>query len=166
MKIEKELKGLAKSFTFAFRGIKNCVLSERNMRIHLVVTVFLLVFSAFYDFSKIEYILLFLAISSVIACEMMNTAVEAVVDMVSPSYSKHAQVAKDIAAGAVFVSAIFALVVGFFLFYDVKIFVQIFDFFTKNPFLIVALLAAVSIGLIFIFKGVSSTNKNKYKGKI
>ena len=165
MKIDKELKGLAKSFTFAFRGIKKCIISERNMRIHIVITIFTLIFSLFYNFSKTQYILLLLTISSVIATEIMNTAVEAVVDLVSPSYNKLAQIAKDIAAGAVFVSAIFAVAVGLILFFNINKFIEIINFFTSRPILIIVLISAIILGFIFIFKGTNFFNKNKYKGK-
>lgn len=153
MKLERELKGLLKSFSFAFRGIKKSIMSERNMRIHVTAAAFLLIFSYFYHFSRVEYALLFLAISSVIATEMMNTAVEAVVDMVSPAYSRAAQVAKDIAAGAVFVSAIFSVGVGLLLYLDFSVMTEIFQFFIANPLLIISLACAVAIGIMFIFKG-------------
>lgn len=165
MKIDKELRGLAKSFTFAFRGIKKCIISERNMRIHIVITVFTLIFSLFYNFSKTEYILLLITISSVIASETMNTAVEAVVDLVSPSYNKLAQIVKDIAAGAVFVSAIFAVAIGLILFFDVNKFIEIINFFSLRPLLIIALILSIILGLFFIFKGTNFLTKNKYKGK-
>lgn len=133
------------------------------MRIHLTVTAFLLLFSYFYHFTRAEYALLLLAISSVIACEMMNTAVEAVVDMVSPTYSKAAQVAKDIAAGAVFVAAIFAVAVGLLLYINLAALAEILDFFRTNPLLIVALLCLVAIGVIFIFKGLPPMHKSRQK---
>ena len=165
MKIDSELKGLAKSFTFAFRGIRNCILGERNMRIHIVIAIFTFLFSFFYNFSKAEYIVLLLTIALVISCEMMNTAVEAVVDLVTPSYNKIAQIAKDIAAGAVLISALTAIAVGFILFFDLDRLGKIFIFFKSNPqFLILLALLGIS-GLIFIFKGTSFINKNKYKGK-
>lgn len=164
MKID-ELKGLAKSFTFAVRGVKNCIVSERNMRIHIVVAFFTLLFSLFYHFSKAEMILLILTIAGVISCEMMNTALEAVVDLAEPSYNKIAQVAKDIAAGAVLVSAGAAVVVGVILFWNPIIFCEIYHFFRSHPPFFLLLLLAGAAGLFFIFKGTSFTNRNKFKGK-
>lgn len=165
MKIKKELKGLSKSFNFAFRGIKNCIISERNMRIHIVISIFVLFFSSFYDFSKTDYVLLFLAISSVISCEMMNTAVESIVDLTSPSFNKLAQIAKDIAAGAVFVSAFFAAVIGFILFFDINKFIEIFSFFAENIPLLLLFAVCVVFSLIFIFKGIYTGNAGKFKNK-
>ena len=162
MKIKKELKGLRKSFTFAIRGIKSCILNERNMRIHIVVMSFVILFSLFYNLSKSEYILLLLTFSSVIACEMMNTALETTVDLISTSYNKLAQIAKDVAAGAVLVSTIFAIIIGLILFLDIKIFTEIANFFMLNPILLLFLLILIVLSLIFIFKGISNTN---YKGK-
>lgn len=151
--VNKELKGLAKSFTYAFRGIRSCILSERNMRIHLTTAFFLLLFSPFYQFTKGEFCLLFLTIGLVISCEMMNTAVEAVVDMVSPSYSRLAQVAKDIAAGAVFVAALASAGVGLILYLDWEAIGRILLFFQETPWLILLLVFFVLMGLLFVFKG-------------
>lgn len=132
------------------------------MRIHLVTTVFLLLFSPFYHFSKAEYALLFLAIGLVISSELMNTAIEAVVDMISPSYSKGAETAKDIAAGAVFVSALSAAVIGIILYLDFAVLKNILEFFLRYPVSILALIVLVVSGIIFIFH---RTNSEKPKIK-
>lgn len=132
------------------------------MRIHLTVTIFLLFFSPFYHFSKAEYALLFLAIGLVISNELMNTAIEAVVDMVSPSYSKGAEAAKDIAAGAVFISAFFAAIIGIILYLDFDVLKNILRFFISYPVLFLALIVLVVLGMVFIFHRTGS-EKSKIK---
>lgn len=158
MKIRKDLNGLAKSFSYAFDGIKFCIKNERNMRIHITAAFYVIAFSFFYNFTKAEYCLIFLTISSVIVTEMLNTAVETLVDMVSPHYSGLAKIAKNIAAGAVFVSAIFAAAVGFFLYFQPKVLLNILNF-LKNPFMLLALIISLIISAIFIFSGVKKTIK-------
>lgn len=165
MKLDKELKGLAKSFTFAFRGIRNCINSERNMRIHITITLFMLMFSVFYDFTEAQYAVLILSSGFVIGSEMMNTAIEAVVDMVSPTYSKMAQVAKDIAAGAVFISALSAFCIGVMFYFDIDIFKKIYLFFITEPVFIPILIFLIVTAVFFIFGGVRKKNKYNIRKK-
>lgn len=135
------------------------------MRIHLVIAFFTILLSMFYNFSRQEYIVLVITIAAVIACEMLNTALEAIVDIVSPSYSKMAQLAKDVAAGAVLITALAAAAVGLFLFWDLTKFHEIFVFFFSYPLFILPLAVLAIFGLLFIFKGTSLPGKNKFKGK-
>ena len=111
---------LVKSFKCAVIGIISCIRSERNFRIHLCVLFYVVWFSAFYDFSSPEKAILALTIGFVIACEMLNSSIEADIDLTSPEYNRLAGLSKDIAAGAVLVSAITAIVVAWNLFYDIE----------------------------------------------
>ena len=99
-------KRLANSFKYAARGIWFCISHEMNMRIHIVATMCVLYLSQFYNFTKEQFILLIITCVTVISAEMMNTAIEVVIDKVSPGYSALAKVGKDVAAGAVFVTAV------------------------------------------------------------
>lgn len=150
--IDTKLNGLKKSFSYAFRGLESCIQSERNMRIHIVVSFFVLLFAPFYHFSKAEFCLLCLAIGSVICAEMLNTAIEEIVDMIAKSYSGHAKRAKDIAAGGVFVTAFFAAIVGIVLFFDIDVILKIVDFFVMRPAFIIFIPLFLFIGIWFIFK--------------
>ena len=105
-------KRLGNSFKYAARGIRFCVSHEMNMRIHIVATMCVLYLSQFYNFTKEQFILLMITCVVVISAEMMNTAIEVVIDKVSPGYSALAKVGKDVAAGAVFVTAIAAGIIG------------------------------------------------------
>ena len=110
------VRSLSKSFRDAFRGVCYCVRNERNMRIHLTVAGYVLVFSVFYHLSALEYSLLFLVIGFVLFAEAVNTALEAAVNLHTQSYDSLARIAKDVAAGGVLVSAAFAAVIGCILF--------------------------------------------------
>ena len=92
-------KRLGNSFKYAARGIRFCVSHEMNMRIHIVATMCVLYLSQFYNFTKEQFILLMITCVVVISAEMMNTAIEVVIDKVSPGYSALAKVGKDVAAG-------------------------------------------------------------------
>lgn len=107
---------LAKSFGYAIDGVKTALKEEPNFKIHLVIAFFSLFLATFLGFSPTEWIILFLTISTVLTLELINTTLEAIVDIISPEYRQKAKVAKDMAAAAVLVSAIAAFFVGIFLF--------------------------------------------------
>ncbi len=146
------IKKLGMSFVYAGRGITYCVRHERNIRIHLVALLYVLYFSTFYDFGRTEYALLILTCASVIALELLNTAIEVVIDKVSPRFNVFAMMGKDIAAGAVLIGAIGSVVIGVLLFWDTTRFIEIFNYFTANYYRPILLAVSVVISIIFISK--------------
>jgi undecaprenol kinase len=107
---------LWKSFSFALTGIKTALWSERNMRIHLFVSIIIIVFSIFFSISKLEWLFVIVAIGGIFSLELVNTAIERVVDLVTEDYHPLAKQAKDIAAGAVFIYTITVVVIGSIIF--------------------------------------------------
>lgn len=116
---------LFRSFKYAFLGIIYCVKNERHMRIHTAAALYILGFSPFFNLTKVEYALLILTICVVLSLEAINTSVEELTNLSSASYNPLAKLAKDIAAGAVLISAVFAVVVGVILLWDVQSFANI-----------------------------------------
>ncbi|NLI60235.1 MAG: phosphatase PAP2 family protein [Clostridiales bacterium] len=111
-------RNIVDSFNDAIEGLIKAFRSERNMKIHFCIALIVLAAAIFFNLSRIETILIFIAITFVIMAEMINTAIEKVVDMIHEDYHPLAKIAKNVAAGAVLVSAINAMVVGYVLFYD------------------------------------------------
>ncbi|GAB4399123.1 MAG: diacylglycerol kinase family protein [Microscillaceae bacterium] len=109
-------KKRARSFVYAFRGMAYVLRTQHNAWIHLFFTLLVLGFGFFFWVSPIEWALLALAIGSVWAAEAFNTALEALVDLVSPQYHRQAEIAKDAASGAVLWLALSAAAVGFCIF--------------------------------------------------
>ena len=109
-------RNLLESFNFAFEGIIHVLRTQRNMRIHFLIAVAVLIAALAVDVSKIELIVLLLSIVFVLITEMINTAVEAAVDIASTSFDPMAKLAKDIAAGAVLIAAVNAIAVGYLVF--------------------------------------------------
>ncbi len=142
---------LLKSFKCAVCGLLSCFKTERNFRIHLCALFYVLWFSRFYDFSQCEKAVLALTVGFVITSELLNTAVETVVDLVCPNRNKLAGLAKDIAAGGVLCSAITAVVVGAVLFFDKKIIKNIVKFYVDSPLNVVLLGLTVILWAILIF---------------
>jgi len=101
-----------KSLRVAVRGICDAFQSERNFRTHLLVTAIVIVAGVIAKLELLEWIAIVLCIGIVLATELMNTAVETVVDLVSPDYHELARKAKDISAGAVLTVTGMSVVVG------------------------------------------------------
>ena len=107
---------LLDSFNFAFEGIIHVLRTQRNMRIHFAIAIGVLVAALAFDVSRLELIALLLAIAFVLIAEMVNTAIEAAVDVASTSFDPMAKLAKDIGAGAVLIAAVNAIAVGYLVF--------------------------------------------------
>lgn len=145
------MRSLLKSFLYAFRGILAAVKTQRNMRIHITAAVYVTAFSFFYDLTRTEYALLALTFVAVMSCEMINTAIEAAVDISSPDYSEKAGFAKDVAAGAVFVAAVFAVVVGVLLFGDIAVIKEIFRYYGSHIPALAGLICSFGAAWVFVF---------------
>ena len=111
-------KRLVDSFNFAIEGIISALKNEKHMKVHILAAIIIVILAIVINASKVEILIISLSVSFVIITELVNTAVEAIVDLVSPERHPLAKLAKDVAAGAVLVAAINALCVGYLLFYD------------------------------------------------
>lgn len=104
------------SFVYAFRGIAVSIVDGRNIKVHMLAAVVAVSAGFYFQLNHTEWAILILTIASVIAAELFNTAIEKVVDLISPDHQPLAGFAKDAAAGAVLVFAIASLFVAIFLF--------------------------------------------------
>jgi undecaprenol kinase len=111
------LFGLVRSFSHAFNGVKETFLSERNFKIQLVCASLVLSIAAWLKVSLLIWLILIQVIALVLVAEMVNTALEHLVDLAAGTlYHPLARAAKDTAAGAVLIASIFAVVSGVFIF--------------------------------------------------
>lgn len=106
------LRSLAGSFRDAFAGIGHVLRTQRNARVELAVAILVLLLGYWLRLPPRDWAVLWLMIGIVLSAEMMNTVVEAIVDLVSPEYHEQAKIAKDAAAGAVLILAITSVLVG------------------------------------------------------
>lgn len=140
------------SFRFALQGVWFALKTERNLRIHTLITAYLIYFSKrYYSFSKGEIAVLVLAVGSVIVSELFNTAIEKSIDLITPDYNTLAKHAKDVAAGAVLIASIASFIVGITLFWDKAILLRILSDILKRYYIWI-LLIALSLGIIIIPK--------------
>jgi diacylglycerol kinase (ATP) len=107
---------VVESFNYAIEGIVHVLRTQRNMRIHFAIAVAVLALAAAVGVTKIELMLLLIAIAFVLITEMINTAVEATIDVATTSFDPMAKLGKDIAAGAVLIATVNAVAVGYLVF--------------------------------------------------
>ena len=107
---------ILQSLNWAFEGVIHVLRTQRNMRIHFAVATVVLILAFSYGVTKLELMALLVAISFVLIAEMVNTAIEATIDLATTSFDPLAKAAKDIAAGAVLIAAVNAIVIGYLVF--------------------------------------------------
>ena len=155
-----------KSFKYAFEGIRYCIKNERNMRIHTVAALYVLIFARFFAFTKAEYAVLLLTIGGVTAAEATNTAIEKLADKVTQKYDPLIKIAKDAAAGAVLIRAIFSIGIGLFLFGNIEKLSAMYNFYMSHPINLAGIISLTVISIIFIInplskKGTKATEEEK-----
>lgn len=148
-----KIKRLVESFNYAIAGILDTVRTQRNMKIHLFTALCVLLACFLLDVSKIEFLILAITITLVLVAEIINTAIEATIDISTNYYHPLAKIAKNAAAGAVLVTAINALLVGYIIFWD-KISNISYDLIHKvkesEPYMIFIALVFVTIATLII----------------
>ena len=107
---------VASSFRYAFAGLRYLLWTQRNAKIHTALGLAAVALGLVLGIDRYEWLTLTLTIAIVLAAEGVNTAIEAAVDLASPSYHPLAKIAKDVGAGTVLLTAIAAVIVGMLLF--------------------------------------------------
>lgn len=105
-----------KSFTYALNGIRKAFGSEINLKIHFIFVFAVVVCGIVFKIDTFEWIACLICFALVIAAEMLNTAIEGIVNLVSPEKNEAAGRIKDISAGAVLICAVFSAIVGLIIF--------------------------------------------------
>ena len=107
---------LRDSFGYALRGILTAVASGRNMKIHLLAAILAVITGWWLGINRLEWAMITISIFMVLAAETLNTAIEKAVDLVTREYHPLAKQAKNLAAGAVLLTAISAVIIGLLIF--------------------------------------------------
>ena len=109
-------KNVISSFKYAFQGMFSALKTERNLKIHVTIMILVIIAGIVLKISKIEWIICIILFGLVIGGEMLNSAIETVVDIAMPDINPKAKFANDAAAGAVLVFAIASAIIGFMIF--------------------------------------------------
>ena len=107
---------LIKSFSFACKGLKTVICSQQNFQVHIAVACVVIASGVFFKLTAGEWCLIVLTITLVLAMETLNTAIEKLVDFISPGFHPQAGAVKDISAAAVLITAIAAVIIGLIIF--------------------------------------------------
>lgn len=109
-------QSLYESFNFAIEGIIHVLRTQRNLRLHFLIAIGVIVSAVAFDVTRVDLIVLLMSIAFVLIAEMLNSAIEAAVDIATTSFDPLAKLAKDVAAGAVLIAAINAVAIGYLVF--------------------------------------------------
>ena len=156
------MKDLAKSFVYAFNGIIVCIKKERNMRIHLTFCAYMFYFLGVHDWfevSRTQYAILFVISAAVISAELFNTAIERAVDHASTEITERGRIAKDCAAGAVLVFALFSVACGIAILWQPAAFKAMFEYYREHLYFLGILAVCITLSVVFIFKGIPGGKK-------
>jgi len=107
---------LFNSFKYAFRGLFSAVKSEKNLQIHSIISIFVMIAGLFFNIAVTEWLIILLCIALVIGAELLNTAIEKLSDFVCNENNREIGKIKDISAAAVVVCAVISAVVGIIIF--------------------------------------------------
>lgn len=156
-------KGFINAWENAFKGIIYAVTTQGNIQKQLVIAVIVMLLSLFFNLTRAEFLCLMFTVILIIVAEMINTAIETVVDLYTDLYHPKAKIAKDVGAGAVVISAINALIVAYFLFFDkiADIGLNFIKNIAESPVHLAFIGVFITIILIVALKAASTTNKHK-----
>ncbi|WP_294500526.1 diacylglycerol kinase family protein [uncultured Gemmiger sp.] len=150
--MKSELKRFGRGFVYAYNGIRLAIREERNIRFHLCAAAYAYLAAVLAGLGASEFALLSLAIFCVIQAELMNSAVERAVDKPDTTHWWSAGAAKDMAAGAVLMSAVGALFAGGFLFLKPDRLMRLWSALTANPLYLILLAISLILAYLFVFR--------------
>jgi diacylglycerol kinase len=110
------MRAFLRGFGFAFSGIVYAVQTQRNLRVHFVISALVILAGVYFRLAPLEWAVIAVTIGLVLGVEMINTVAELAVDLLTQRYHPMAKVAKDVGAGAVLVTALCAVAVGIAIF--------------------------------------------------
>ncbi len=147
-------KNLLDSFNRAAKGIIFCLRTQRNFRIHLLAALLVLFSSLWFHITKEEFLLVLTAIFLVLVAEIINTAIEVTIDLITRDYHPLAAVAKNVAAGGVMLTAVMAVVIGYIVFFPRvnPLIPKIVEILRNSPVYLTFIALALVIVVVVIFK--------------
>ena len=151
----------------AINGIIYATTTQSNIKKQLLIAVFVVIISLFFELSKAEFLIFMFTIVLILFAEMVNTAIETVVDLYTDLYHPKAKIAKDVAAGGVVITAINALIVAYFLFFDKvsDIGLQFIRNIVSSPIHLAFSTVIIVVITILSLIAMATTNKHKFLNK-
>jgi len=145
------MKKFLNGFRFAYHGIASVIKNEVNFRVHTVMAIYVLFFAFIGKVSTAEFAALCGLVALVLSLELVNTALESLCDRVTKETDKVIGKVKDLTAGAVLLSALFAAIGGLFIFLQADVLDTVFGLFGSSPAVLIGFLISIPLALVFIF---------------
>ena len=163
MRIKTNIGRFFKSFRYASAGLTSAIASERNMRFHLGAAAFVIWIMRFYELTLGESAAIYICIGAVLSLELVNTAIESIVDLVCPEKNDMAKKAKDCAAGAVLVMAFMSVITAVYILWDTKVFRHIWKVLTDRPYRLCIFAVLAFLWLAWVFGKKNNDSKEVRK---
>ncbi len=168
--MKKEKKQKLKNSNFldacqnALEGIIYAITTQSNIKKQLIIAVAVMLISLFFDLTRAEFLCLMFTVVLVIIAEMVNTAIETVVDLYTDLYHPKAKIAKDVGAGAVVIAAINAIIVAYFLFFEKisTIGLKLIDEVVNSPVHLAFVSILLTVIVIVTLKAAATKNHHKF----
>ena len=106
----KGIKGILYNFVYSYQGLKYAYLNEKSMWIHVVLSSITIILGIFLNIRPIEWLIIILVLGAILSIELLNTAIEAVVDMITTKYNELAKIAKDCGSAATFIATLIGFI--------------------------------------------------------
>ena len=110
------IKRLSSSLKFAFDGLKYAYKNEQSMTVHIIITILVIIFGVIFEISSLEWIVVVFCVGVMMCLELVNTSIEAAVDLVTEKYNEKAKVAKDVAAAVSVIFCFTSIIIGLIIF--------------------------------------------------
>lgn len=150
---------MRRSFLFAFRGVLACVRTERNFRIHLAASFYVLLASALAGLTANEWALVLICIGAVTGAELFNTALEKLCDTLHPGWSTGIGMVKDFTAAAVLMSAMTSAVIGGIIFFNNEKLTRVVSFVKDHVVLSILIVISLPLAVFLVFRRYGNDNK-------
>ncbi len=160
------MKRQLNSFKVAFKGIWYAIKSESHMRFHLIAGLYVIIFSLFFGLSKAQWGVILILITSIIASEIFNTAIEEVCNLNTKGYDPLVRIAKDVSAGAVLVLSLAAVAVAVIFYLDIKKITAVATLILTTPWLLILFVVSIIMSLVFIVMGPMGFTKIYHRFKV
>jgi diacylglycerol kinase len=150
---------MKQSFIFAFKGALACIKTERNFRIHLAVTFYVLIASIVTRLSETEWVLVLICVGAVTGAEIFNTAIEKLCDTLHPAWNKGIGMVKDMTAGAVLMFAITSAAIGGIIFFSNEKITRMVTFAKDHIVWSVLIAFSLPVAVFLVFRRYKNDNK-------
>lgn len=147
------MKKQLKSFKHAFNGIWSAIKEEGHLRFHLIAAFYVILFGFYFKLSAVKWAVILILITLIISCELINTAIERICDLITKDFDTRIKYIKDISAAAVLVLSASAIAAAFLFFFNLNKIQSLCLYLLNNPIVLILFIISLIISVVFIWAG-------------